>query len=349
MSTRLSVIGLVLTALVLTTLVGNAQGVKPPPKVATSTGIYDVTSPDDIHKFSASEVRELVRMENRRYQGSSTVPHPVLVYCFEERTFRYTGGKYKNAPITYRLRTPQTIRSDQKYPLIVHLHGAGEAGSNNTSSLIHLHSILPMMIGPEQKDFFLLTTQCPSETPGWFFRPTKDGTLDVLMAAVEHVIAKNPIDETRITITGVSSGGWGVWGALLKYPDFFAGAVPTACGAPQYQRLAALTQTPIWSFINKGDIDPKSILSAMSVINSSGGSMALTECNVRAHNAWKPAMEDYNALEWMLAQKKGSLSPPPGVNRQIPFLLAFVLFVIPLSIIVFCLGKAVSDYVFSVY
>jgi predicted esterase len=329
--------------------VGNAQGSQPPKKVSTSTGIFDVASPDEIHKFSAGEVRELVRMENRRYQGSSTVPHPVLVYCFEERTFRYTGGKYKNTPIKYRLHTPQTIRSDQKYPLVVHLHGSGESGSNNTSSLVHLHTILPLMIGPEQKDFFLLVTQCPKETPYWYFQSTKDGTLDVLMAAIEHVIAKNPIDETQITITGVSSGGWGVWQALLEYPDFFAGAVPTACGAPQYQRLAALKQTPIWSFINKGDIDPKSILSAMSVINSAGGSMALTECNVRAHNAWRPAMADYNALEWMLAQKKGSSSPPPGANRQIPFLLAFVLFVLPLSIIVFLGGKTIYNRVFSEY
>jgi predicted peptidase len=96
--------------------------------------------------------------------------------------------------------------------------------------------------------------QCPRETPGWSFRSSKDGTLDVLVAAIEHVIAENPIDEKRITATGVSSGGWGVWELILRHPDMFAEAVPTACGAPQaFQRLAALKNTPVWLIFNAGD------------------------------------------------------------------------------------------------
>jgi predicted peptidase len=217
-----------------------------------------------------------------------------LIDCFEERTFRYTEGKYKDAEIKYRLHTPDTIRYGRKYPLIVHLHGIGEAGSNNTSSLLHLHSVLPVLIGPESEDFFMLVTQCPSDTPGWSFRSaTKDGTLDVLVAIMKQVITDNPIDDKRITATGVSSGGWGVWELIQEYPDMFAGAVPTACSVPrQSQKLTALKQTPIWAFINKEDIDPTPIQLAMGMINKSGGSMALTITGTSGHNAWKPAMED---------------------------------------------------------
>jgi len=87
----------------------HAQELERPRKVSTSTGIYDVQSRDDIHKFSAKEVRELVRLENQRWQGVDTFPHPILVYCFEERTFHYTGGKFQNEEITYRLRPPKTF------------------------------------------------------------------------------------------------------------------------------------------------------------------------------------------------------------------------------------------------
>jgi predicted esterase len=332
-------------ALLLVQSTGNAQESNLPQKVETSIGIYDIQSRDDIHKFSASEIQKLVQMENGRPQGRDTVPHPVLVYCFEERTFRYTGGKYQDTEIKYRLHTPKTIRKGRKYPLIIHLHGIGEAGSDNISSLVHLHSILPMMIGPEQEDFFMLVTQCPEETPSWDFRPTKDGTLDVLMAAMEHVLAENPIDTRRMTITGVSSGGWGVWELLLKHPDMFAGVVPAACSAPpQIQRLTGLTQTPIWSFTNKGDsqVNPQSIQNAMHVIYNSGGSMAFTECDAPGHNAWRPAMEDYNCFRWMLAQKRGSwFAPAPGVivHKSNSLLYALALGILTLTIVVFLLRK----------
>jgi predicted esterase len=323
----------------------NTQGSDTPQKVGTSIGIYDVQSRDDIHQFSANDIQNLVQMENGRHQGEGTIPHPVLVYCFEERTFRYTGGKYQDTEIQYRLHTPKTIRKGRKYPLIIHLHGIGEAGSDNLSSLVHLHSILPVLIGPGREDFFMLVTQFPRETPGWNFRTTQDGTLDVLMVAMEHVIAENPIDKKRITITGVSSGGWGVWELLLRHPDMFAGAVPAACSAPlQLQRLSTLTQTPIWSFTNKGDgqVNPQSNLTAMQVINNSGGSMAFTECDVSGHNAWRPAMEDYNCFRWMLAQKQGSwFSPAPGVivhkSNSVFYVLALSIF--SLVIICFLLWK----------
>jgi len=289
-------------------------------------------------------------MEGKRPQGANTVPHPVLVYCFDERFFWYTGGKYQNTEIKYRLHTPKTIRFGRKYPLIVHLHGTGEAGSNNTTSLVHLHSALPVMIGPERQDFFMLVVQCPSETPGWSFRPAKDGTLDVLMAAIEHVVAENSIDKRRIAVTGISSGGWGTWELIMKYPAMFSGAVPIACGAPsQQQRMASLKTTPVWAFANRGEIDSgkvnaESVHAAIRVINRSGGSMAFTVPN-HGRNARKPAMEGY--FRWMLAQKRGSwFAPPPGIfvyNSPYSLPLVPVMYVLPFAIIVFFAWERICE------
>jgi len=343
MNGRLSTLWFALFSLAVTLLTGNAQESERPRRVSTSTGIYDVQSRDEIHKFSASEIRTLVQMENKRGQSTNTFPHPVLVYCFDERTFHYTGGKYQNEEIKYRLHTPKNIRYGRKYPLIVHLHGNGD------DSLTHIHPILPMLIGPEQQDFFMLVTQAPRGAErGWYFRSTKDGPLDVLVEIMEHVIAENPIDKKRITATGISGGGWGVWELLLRYPDVFAGAAPTACNAPlQPQRLAALKRTPVWAFINKGDINPESLQSAMRAINSSGGSMAFTECEVPGHNTFRPAAENYNCFLWMLAQKRGSwFAPPPGTvvhNTPRSSLLVFVMYILPLTIIIFLLRGTICE------
>jgi predicted peptidase len=270
---------------------------------------------------------------------SSAYMPPVIFDYFEERTFQFTAGKYQDAEIKYRLHVPATIRPGRRYPLVVHLHGIGEAGACNRRSLLYLDSLLPVLTGSQRQDFFMLVVQCPSETPGWFFRPsTQDGTLDVLVAAIEHVVEENPIDTNRITATGVSSGGWGVWQLIMEHPNKFAGAVPTACGAPSPSpRLATLTQTPVWSIINRGDVNPESILTAKRVINEAGGSMRLSQANVPGHNAWVPAMENFNSVQWMLAQRRGSwFSPPPGVIVYRPhstFLVPFI-YILPFAIIV---------------
>jgi hypothetical protein len=67
----------------------------PPKKVETSTGIYDVKSKDDLLNFTTEEIRTLVKMEDNRTKGAGKTPHPILVYCFEERSFQYTGGKFR--------------------------------------------------------------------------------------------------------------------------------------------------------------------------------------------------------------------------------------------------------------
>jgi len=330
-----STVWLTLFLLAMVTQTIDAQEANRPQRVSTSVGIYDVQSPEDIHGFSAAEIRELVRLENQRWQGVDTFPHPVLVYAFEERTFHYTGGRFQNEEITYRLRTPRTIRFGRRYPLIVHLHGHGD------DSLTHAHSVLPFLIGPDQQDFFMLVTQAPrtGADAGWRFQPaTEDGSLDVLVAAIAHVIAENPIDTNRITATGISGGGSGVWQLLLRHPDMFAGAMPTACGAPQIPQPAALRQTPIWAINNRGDIDPTSIRAAMRMINGAGGSMVLTETNTPGHNSWIPAMEDYNGIQWMLAQRRGSwFAPAPGtiVNNPSSSLLVFVMYIVPFALLVF--------------
>jgi hypothetical protein len=290
----------------------------PPEKIETSMDIYDVQSKEDLLKFTTEQMRELIKRENDRNKSKTKTPHPVLVYCFEERSFQYTGGKHENSEIKYRLHVPQKIKPYKKYPLVVHLHDVGEAGTDNTFSLAHLHAILPLMVGEKQQDFFLLVLQCPPNDKLWNFKPEKDGNLDVVVALTDHVIQNNPIDEKRLSLFGLSSGGYGVWRWLLKYPDKFAAAVPVSCSVPHnFQKIVALKQTPIWTFKNQADtkVLVEFIHKAMRIINDSGGFMKLTQFDQGGHVAWRPAMEMCNCFGWMIAQKRGGwFNPPPERN-----------------------------------
>jgi len=119
-----------------------------------------------------------------------------VIDCFEERSFHYNSGKYKNAEIKYRLHVPDSIRYGCKYPLLIHLHGIGEEGTNNTHQLLYFDAALPLMTGSKKQDFFMLVTQCPPDMPGWGFRSTKDSTLDVLLAisTIAHNTTATEID-----------------------------------------------------------------------------------------------------------------------------------------------------------
>ncbi|MDR2440618.1 MAG: hypothetical protein LBE12_14750, partial [Planctomycetaceae bacterium] len=287
----------------------------PPKKVETSIGIYDVKSKDDLLNFTTEQIRELVKMEDNRTKGSGKTPHPVLVYCFEERSFQYTGGKYENSEIKYRLHIPQKIKPNTKYPLVVHLHGIGEAGKDNTFSLAHLHSVLPLMVGEQQQDFFLLVLQCPLDNRIWTFKPEKDGNLDIVVSLINNVIASNPIDENRLSTFGLSSGGAGVWELIMKYPDKFAAAVPVSVTFPGgYNTIHELNQTFIWTFKNKGDggVAMPPIRMAMQLFENSNGFMKFTQFDQGGHAAWRPAMDEYNCFGWMIAQQRGGwFNPPP--------------------------------------
>ncbi|MDR2346590.1 MAG: hypothetical protein LBE18_11030 [Planctomycetaceae bacterium] len=287
----------------------------PPRKVSTSTGIYGIKSKDELDKFTAADIRQLIDIEHKRSGVRDwKIPHPILVYCFEEQTFRFTAGKYNNAEIKYRLHSPKKIDPNKKYPLVVHLHGVGEAGNDNTMQLVHLHSLLSLMVGPDQQDFFLLVTQCPKNDPSWTFSDKGDGNLDIAYSAIKHVINENPIDDNRISLFGLSSGGYGAWDFIRKYPEIFAACTPTACLPLEIYYPEKLKNTAIWTFCNIDDVrkDTSRIKQADKVLNGAGGYFKMTILKQKGHAVWHKAMDDYNCFSWMIAQQRGNwFNPPP--------------------------------------
>ena len=98
--------------------------------------------------------------------GSRVVPE--MLSLFREEEIRYTGGtKYKDTLLKFRLHVPENMEPGKTYPLILWLHGVGEAGTDNRDQLVHLHHIITYLTGPKKRDFFLLVPQTPSEHTGW--------------------------------------------------------------------------------------------------------------------------------------------------------------------------------------
>jgi hypothetical protein len=148
---------------------------------------------------------------------------------------------------------PANFSTSQKYPLVVFLHGMGEAGTN-VSSLYNTG--LPKVLNNGYRppfDFIMVAPQATSYS------------LDpkYLQQVLDDANTRFPnIDQSRIYITGLSAGGWGVYGSQLNVDTTLAkkfAAIVIMSGATQDANKANIgwwqtSKTPLWAVVGNLDI-----------------------------------------------------------------------------------------------
>ena len=120
-----------------------------------------------------------------------------------------------------RLYVPPAAIADPvtKRPLIVWLHGGGDAGSNNLNQI--RWDVDFLFAEAKRRGAFLLAPQAPLN---WRPRSVTDNVVSLLNLATSQF----NVDPDRLYLTGYSSGGGGTWNMLSRYPDRFAAAMPVA-------------------------------------------------------------------------------------------------------------------------
>jgi predicted peptidase len=176
---------------------------------------------------------------------------------FEKREFTDASGD----KLLYRLLKPEGYDPNQKYPLVVFLHGAGERGSDNTTQLVHGMADFASDKIMEKYPAIVIAPQCPDgkqwvevpwtvdehQMPKEPSRPLAQ-TLE-LMTALQKEFS---IDRDRLYITGLSMGGFGVWDAIQRQPELFAATAPV-CGGGDVALAKRIKDVPTWAF--HGDQD----------------------------------------------------------------------------------------------
>lgn len=229
---------------------------------------------------------------------------------FAEKSLEYTGGSYESREFNYRLLVPATRH--EHLPLVVWLHGYGENGSDNTAQL----EWLDLLVKPEQEAkhlFYILAVQCPADNPTWYqahddgqyTRRSSDDMCEVAMAALREVVEEYPVDENRIYLAGVSSGGSGCWEFAMRYPEVFAAVAPMSSSDIGTQ-LEALLKMPIWAFHVRADpVSPEPVRRAVAALRSQGGPSQLTELPHQGHDSWTVAFNEYHLTDWLMSQRRG--------------------------------------------
>lgn len=174
---------------------------------------------------------------------------------FQFRSFTSAG-----ASLPYRLFIPENYSRQQKYPLILTLHGVGESGTDNVAH-VKKNRVAERWAEDSTQNVqkcFVVSPQCPTSdkwvnVPAWtnIYYSTQtlqeSASLGRALALVDSLIKEFPIDTNRLYITGLSMGGYGTWDALARHPGKFAGAIPV-CGGSDTSKANLIRPTPIWTF-----------------------------------------------------------------------------------------------------
>ncbi|MGA0853805.1 MAG: prolyl oligopeptidase family serine peptidase [Luteolibacter sp.] len=221
--------------------------------------------------------------------------------------------------LPYRMHLPSKVDPQEALPLVLFLHGAGERGADNRKHLSHLASSHPFW---ESTPCIILAPQCPSkeevEHPddGVWVQTPFGGTshqmkanppwpMRLVIALLDETIAKYPVDQNRIYVTGLSMGGYATWDLLQRFPKKFAAAMPI-CGGGDTDHAGKLVGIPLWVFHGAADeIVPVSRSRDMvQAIQKAGGKPTYTEYPDVTHDSWTRTYANKQVWEWMFDQKR---------------------------------------------
>ncbi|MCM3163245.1 prolyl oligopeptidase family serine peptidase [Metabacillus litoralis] len=174
----------------------------------------------------------------------------------------FTIGKaiYDNITLTYADYSP--AKNNEKNPLVIWLHGAGEGGTDPTIAIAGNKAA--NFASEEIQAYFDGAYVLAPQTPSFWmegFTEFGDGTSKyqkALMALIEDYVSQNKdIDHSRIYIGGDSNGGYMTMLMIRDYPEYFAAAFPT-CEALKdslitVEEIQKMKNLPIWFITAKTD------------------------------------------------------------------------------------------------
>lgn len=220
----------------------------------------------------------------------------------------------------YRLFIPKNISKNQKYPLVLFLHGGGERGNDNELQIIANRGAVVWAEPGHQAEHpcFVLAPQCPSDSswaglPGdpELFKPSK--VLQGVVKLIKKLIGEYNIDPKRIYVTGMSMGGVGTFSVISAYPELFAAAIPI-CGQGDPKQASKIRNIPIWVFHAEDDpvVPVEGSRSMVRALVDVGGKVKYTEypkgymdsIGVFPHGSWVPTYENEEVIDWMFEQRK---------------------------------------------
>lgn len=211
----------------------------------------------------------------------------------EVRHFAQAGLAHELDYLLY-LPSGYATAKDQRWPLVIFLHGSGERGSQVNA--VRKNGLPYELDRRGTTPYIMVAPQCPAGIR-W--------NIDVLDAWLTDLLREFRADPNRVIITGLSLGGMGSWEWASAHPKRFAGVIPV-CGKIAPEKVVSLKGMPIWAF--HGDQDKAVKLAdqqaAVDAAKKAGADVRFTIYPGVGHNSWVQAYAEPELEGWILARKR---------------------------------------------
>lgn len=201
--------------------------------------------------------------------------------------------KYEN--LNYVFSPPEGFSESEKYPLIIHFHGAGarsDIAKLNDNDYVLLNY---KREHPEYK-FAIIMPHCFADT--WF------DIFEQVKRFVDYCAGLPFVDTSRIYLSGISMGAYCAWQLLTSKNEVFAAAL-LCCGGGMYWNAGSV-KCPVWAFHGEADsvVYVNESRYYVDKINLCGGSAKLTVYPGVGHNCWDIAYRTAEVYEWLFSNAK---------------------------------------------
>ncbi len=214
--------------------------------------------------------------------------------------------------LRYMEYVPPKLKLSRHVPILIFLHGSGEAGHDVTQVMnngpwqyARAHADFPFIILAPQLD--------------------KDGEWDPdkLNEWLDHIEQVLPVDRRRIYLTGLSRGGQGTWDFAMRYPHYFAAIAPLS-GYSDLRQPCRLKGIPVWAFHGAlDDVVPiKYDEQTTGDAKSCGVTVQLTVYPNSGHDTWTQTYADPDLYTWLMSNKRPLLRLAPPLKEPLRPLVA---------------------------
>lgn len=213
------------------------------------------------------------------------------------------------SPYPYWINLPEGYQEDStdKWPVIVFLHGRSLSGTD--LKLVKRYGVIAEVLKGRSFPAIIVAPQVPMRN-AW----NPDSVVKCLWVATNDY----RIDSSRISITGMSLGGYGTLITAGKFPEIFSAAA-AFCGGGNASDGCSLSQIPIWIAHGKRD-EAVPFSESQKVVN------AIRNCgeeNVRFtvfesanHGALERMFRTSELYDFLLTNAKGKSTYFPDFSKQ---------------------------------
>lgn len=200
--------------------------------------------------------------------------------------------------LQYLLYLPENYHStEEKFPLVIFLHGSGERGSDLEK--VKMHGPPKLVENGKDFPFILVAPQCP-EGKRWTY------LLLELSILIDEIQTQYKVDTNRIYLTGLSMGGQGTWTLAMYQTKRFA-AISPICGWSDTFEVCKLKDLPIWVFHGAKDqvIPIEHSQQMVDAIKKCGSEKIIFTVYPDAnHDSWTETYNNPEFYNWLLSNKK---------------------------------------------